>query len=230
MIFIIKIIVKVVIVGASTYTIEWLKNHWLSEWRDILTIVVVAIVAAVAIDLVDFTSDSLGKKLSRPTITVQTSRQDSEIGLLIKIKGSVDRISLNYPILGIITNFQDLSSLTDARTVVARAIGGTASSSVQNNLQITITDIRKDAVLQYKIFYEPSQQRIQIAGTDRYELIYVWEYNTEKIQNMEWRMTKDDSVTTKPSVQVMDTQVFDRALTQEEIEKLYQAGPPQRNI
>lgn len=230
MVFLIKIVTTAVVVGASVYLSEWLKNRWLREWNAIFTVVAVAVIAAIAIVLVDFISDGLRKVLLRPSITVQTSRQENEITISVKIKGSVDRISLNYPVIGIITNFQNLNPLTEARTVAAKAIGGTASSSVQNNLQMTITDIKKDAVLQYKIFYEPSQQAIQIAGTDRYELVYTWEYNAEKIQNTEWRMTNDDAITTNPPVQVIGTQVFDRVLTPGEIKESYEAGPLQRNI
>ncbi len=230
MVFFVKILATVIIVGSGTYSSEWLKGHWLSGRNSVLVVVVISVIAALAIVLVDLTSDNLGRMLSNPSVTIHTSKQGNEIDLSIKIKGSVDRISLNYPVPGTVTNFQDLNPLTDARTIAAKVIGGTVSSSVQSNLQMTITDIREDAMLQYKIFYEPSQQSVQVAGVERYEVVYAWEYNAEKIQNTEWNTVGDDSVTTEPPVQVMGAQIFDRALNPEEIRRLYEAGSPQRNI
>jgi len=224
---IVKIVVAVIIVGASTYLSEWLKNNWLHTWDKIWVIVIAAVIATIAIIFVDFVSDGLGKSLGKTVVTVKTSKEKNEIDIIIKIKRSVDRISLNYPILGTITNFQDLNSLTKARTVLAKVVGGTTQNDVQNNLQMTITDIKPDAVLQYKIFYNPTSENIEIAGTDRYELVYTWEYRGEEIQETQWMMTKDDSITTKPNIEIMGTRIFNRALTPEEIKKTYEAGPPQ---
>jgi len=229
MIFLFKIIITIAIVGAGTYLSEWLGSNWFSKWDKIWVVAITAIIATVALTLINALSDNFEKYLKKPTILIQTSKQANEINILIDIKRSIERISLNYPVLGQVTNFQDLNALTDARTVLAKVVGGATQNDAQNNLQITITDIKPNIRLQYKIFYNATQGNIVVAGTDRYEISYVWQYNGEKIQETEWRLTENDNLTKKSKITVIGAQIFDRVLTPEEIKKMYEDGPPQRN-
>jgi len=228
--FVFKVIITIIIVGAGTYLSEWLGANILSAWDKIWVVTIGAIVTAVAVIFIDSLSDNFGRRLSKPSLLIETSKSDNEINIIINIKGSLERISLNYPILGQITTFQDLNTLTDARTVLARAVGGVSQGAIQNNLQFTVTDIKSNIKLQYKIFYNMVSKDIMIAGMDRYELVYTWKYNGENIQENEWRMTKNDALTSKPSIAVMGAEIMDKALTAEEVKEIYEAGPRQRNF
>jgi hypothetical protein len=227
---IIKTLITIFIVGGGTYLNEWLKTNLLSSWSEILITVLVAISAAILVLLVDLFSSWVMKTLQKPKITVTTQKKEGEINVSIEIKGSVERITTNYPILGVITNFNDLNSLTDGRAILTKVVGGNSKNDVQNNVQISVTDIKPNVKLQYKIFYIPTPLNIEIGGTDKYEIVYTWLYGTEKIQEEEWRETMDDSLTSRPNIHVVATQIFDRALTPEEIKKMYEDGPPQQNF
>lgn len=139
-----------------------------------------------------------------------------------------ERISLDYPIIGTITNLPDFNSISDARIDFKRVFGGVTQNDVLNNLQMSITDIKSGSKLQYKIFYKPSLETIKIEGADRYEFGYVWEYGGEIIQKSEWRFVEDDRLAPKPILKVRGVQYFDRLLTPEEKRKMYEAGPPER--
>lgn len=228
--FFFKVIIAIIIVGAGTYLSEWLGAGILSAWNKIWVVTIGAIITAVAVIFSDTLSDNLGRYLSKPSLLIKTSKSDKEINIIINIKGSIERISLDYPILGQITHFQDLNTLTDARTVLAQAVGGAGQGAVQNNLQFTITDIKSNIKLQYKIFYNMISDDIMIAGIDRYELIYTWKYNGENIQENEWRMTKGDALTTESPIKVVSTEISNKALTTEEIKKMYETGPTRRNF
>ena len=226
----IKILITTIIIGGGTYLNEWLKTDLLRGWSEIWRIVVVAVSAAILVLIVDLFSSWMMRVLQKPKIKVTTDKKEGEINVSIEIKGSIERLTANYPILGVVTNFYDLNSLTDGRAMLTKVVGGNNQNDVQNNVHISITDIKPNAKLQYKIFYTPTSLDIEIGGTDKYEIVYTWLYGVEKIQEEEWRETKDDSVTSKPNIHVMATQVFDRVLTPEEIKKMYEAGPPQQNV
>lgn len=227
---IIKTLITIFIICGGTYLTEWLKNDLLSTWNQIWVVTVVAALTAILFLLIDAFSSSLIKSIQKPKIQVISTRKIGEISINIKINGSVERLSVDFPVLGVITNFNDLNSLTDARTMLAKVVGGDSKNDVQNNVQISVTDIKKNAKLQYKIFYTPTLLNIEIAGTNKYELVYTWQYKAEKIQEEEWRDIEDHSLTSQPNIHVIATQFFDRALTPEEIKKMYEAGPPQQNV
>lgn len=226
----IKTVITIFIIGGGTYLNEWLKNDLLSAWNEIWIVAVIAVLAAILVLLVDWFSSVLIKSFQKPKIEVVTTRKEDEINISIETKGAVERLSVNYPVLGVVTNFNDLNSLTDARTMLTKVVGDDSQNDVQNNVQISVTDIKKNAKLQYKIFCTPTPINIEIGGTDRYELVYTWQYKAEKIQEEEWRNIEDDGLTSRPNIHVMGTKVFDRVLTPEEMKEMYEAGPPQQNI
>ncbi len=216
--------VTAILFGVGLYFTERPKNRWFYRWGKNRAIVIISIIVAITSVSVNVVSKSIEKPLSRPSIIIQTLKEKNEIEILIKTKGLVDRISLKYPILGNITDFQDLNDVTDASTILAKAVGGVTQNDVLNNFQMIITDIKPDVVLHYKFFYRPSFEGIEIAGTDRYELVYAWEYYGDKIQETEWRTIKGDNSTVKPNVEIKGFKIFNKALTPEEVKKLYEDG------
>ena len=192
---------------------------------------VIPAVAAVLVFLTGSVVGVLDKNASKPTIEIRTDEQRDEINIFLKVLGnSVASVSVDYPVLGVITRIQDLNSVTEANPAVMRVVGGSTGSDVQNNLEIKIEDVQPEVQLQYKLFYTPSPAGLFIGGTDKYHLSYHWQYKGDILWKSEWRMVKDDTTTTPPTLVVKGARFFNRALTKDEIKKHYEQGLEKRSF
>lgn len=100
----------------------------------------------------------------------------------------------------------------------------------QNNIEFYIENIHPKVKLEYKVLYEPMPENIFIAGTDRYKISYAWRYGGELKTTAKWISLETGQEVEKPNVIVKGARVFNRALSPEEIKKLYEEGLKERKI
>ncbi len=223
--FLIKIIIVIIIAAFFGYIIPVI--HFSKPWVNSL---IVAVISAVYLFGSSEIINMIGEIFDKPQVYVSIQKKSTEININLKTKGTITRFSLNYPVQGIVTNLNDLNLIADAYTPVARIIGGASENDVQNILEISITNLKPDAQINYKVFYTPSIGNIFIMGNDKYQYSYEWEYKGEKKYKYVWKMVSDNSETTSPNASVQGVQIFNRELTPEEIKKIYESGPLKRNL
>jgi hypothetical protein len=218
-----KIIIIIIIAMISAYILRRFKPTG-SFWRDSIALVCTAFMALASTELLNV----VDKSFNKPSVKVIIQKATNEIVIDLKIKRSITLFSLSYPVEGLITNIQDLNSINDVYTSTARIIGDTAIDAVQNNLEISIKDIRPNVHISYKTIYIPGKLKPFIAGTDKYQYSYVWEYKGEKIYENFWKNVVNNSKASAPNLKVRAVKIYDKALTPEEVKKIYEEGPPIR--
>ena len=130
----------------------------------------------------------------------------------------MDRIALKYPIFGVIGKFEDQNDVTSARPAVAEATGfANESNSFLNYIQMFMTDIQSGQNLNYLVYYTPTQWPAFMMGTDRYQLSYIWEFQGQRIEEVEWRWVKDDRIAPMPAGIVEAAQITPHSLTPDQI-------------
>lgn len=242
MVSFVQFVVFALIIGVSSILVDGLKEETSEKkktrkgrWRRRIVSWSGAIAAALIGLLANSGVDWVGKHLERPSIDIKTSNADDVISFSIKVPSgaTIERIALNYPVLGVAGKLNDLTDLTAARTAVAQAVGASTKAAVQNNLELLINDIESGHSLEYKLPYEPydpSQVRVSIPATDYYRLFYVWRYQGEWIEESELRSVQNDEIVSEPPFQVWGAEIYHRVLTREELKQLYREGPPRRPV
>jgi hypothetical protein len=239
MVSFVQLVVFAIIVGLSSFVVDRLKDDTSekktrknSRHRTIINRVCVSIAAALIAIIANKVMVGIGKYLERPSLDIHTSNSGDLISFRVKVPrgAAIERIALNYPVLGVIGELNDLTDVTVARTAVARAVGGSTEGAIENNFEMIITDIESGQTLEYKLGYTPYGGPWSVAGTDEYRLSYVWRYQGESIEESEWRSVKNDQIVGKPPIITQGVEIYNRALTPEEIKKHFREGPPKRSL
>jgi hypothetical protein len=169
------------------------------------------------------------EKESDPSVDVKIERTGKELLIKIKAKKHVNTLAFDIPILGKIINIHDNNSVTDAQTSLKQVTGSQTETS-QNNAEFLIENIKPNVDLSYKILFEPMGRGIYIAGSDRYKISYTWEFEGNILSREKWISLEAGKEVEKPAVQVKGVTIYNRALTPEEIKKLYEQGSLKRKI
>ena len=185
--------------------------------------------AAIGALLINFIVDFADQKLSTPTVTVKIEKGNNEFLIGAITSRPLELLSIDLPVLGKIKNIHDNNSVTDARTSIKKIVGSNAPMS-QNNIEFYIENIKPKTKLEYKVLYEPMPKDIFIAGTDRYKISYSWHHGGEQKTHLKWISLKTGREVERPNVVVKGARVFNRALSPEEIKKLYEEGLKERKI
>ena len=82
-------------------------------------------------------------------------------------------------------NVHDYNAAPDAVTVSKAVIGYNVVNS-QNNLQIVLADVKPERDVSFKILYEPMSPKVEVAGTDRWQMSYSWLYGGAMITKTKW--------------------------------------------
>ena len=145
--------------AAAAVTGDLLETKW-PTWSK----VAVPTVAAVLTLLGSQISDRIERHLSEPKVTVTTTRKDGEINIAVRTDGEVNRISISYPVNGLINNVIPFD-LSDAVPVMTRVFGPSTQDAVQNKLEAIADPLKSDVQLSYKIFYTPGRSAVgEIVG------------------------------------------------------------------
>lgn len=198
------------------------------RWDNSIKIIVV-IIAAIGGLLINFIVDFVGEKLATPTVEVKIEKKNNEFLINVTVSKPLEFLAIDLPVLGKIKNIHDNNSATEARTSMKKIVGSNAPLS-QNNIEFYIENIHPKTKLEYKVLYEPMPKNIFIAGTDRYKISYAWHHGGELKTTSKWISLETGQEVEKPNIIVKGARVFNRALTPEEIKKLYEEGLKTRNI
>jgi len=179
--------------------------------------------------LIDFTVDFADQKLSTPTVTVKIEMGNNELLISAIASSPLESLEIDLPVLGKIKNIHDNNSVTDAITSIKKIVGSNAPMSM-NRIELSIENIKPKTKLGYKVLYEPIPKNIYIAGTDRYKISYSWHHGGKQKTHFKWISLKTGQEVQKPNMYVKSFRVFNRALSPEEVKKLYEDGLKERKI
>jgi hypothetical protein len=96
----------------------------------------------------------------------------------------------------------------------------------QNNVEIVLADIKPNRPLSFKILYEPLTAKVEVAGTDRWQMSYSWLHGGATITKTKWYLIANGEEVGPPPIYVKGAVLIPRALSPEEVKKLYEQGPP----
>ena len=173
--------------------------------------------------------DFADKKLSTPTVTVKIEKQNNEFLISAITLRALESLAIDLPVLGKIKNIHDNNSVTDARTSIKKIVGSNAPMS-QNNIEFYIENIKPKTKLEYKVLYEPISSDIFVAGTDRYKISYSWHHGGEQGTCSRWVSLETGQEVEKPNIIVKGARIYNRALSPDEIKKLYEQGLKNQKI
>lgn len=159
-----------------------------------------------------FLTDAALKISIEPEFDVETNEKNGTIEIKIKITKSffgfrsagIDSIFLEYPVMGLITDFSDANPITQAQAT-AYVSGGDKPPTILNHLELSIQNISAEALLFYTIYYESAKTgsyTFEIVGKDKYQIRYTWKYRGEVVTNTQWRLIKNDEITNPPIARV----------------------------
>jgi len=220
---------KILFLKLSLIFIILLPLAFLSKRWDNTIKVVVVLIAAIGAIFIDFIVDIAGEKLSTPNVVVKVEKKNNDFLITTITSNPLEFIAIDIPILGRIKNVHDNNSVTNAKTSIKKIVGSNAQMS-QNNIEFYIENICPKVKLEYKVLYEPMPKDIFIAGTDRYKISYAWRYGGELKTIAKWISFKTGREVERPTIEVKGATIYNRALTPEEIKKLYEQGPLKRKI
>ncbi len=218
------LLLKVALIFVILLPLTYLSKRWDNSIK-----VIVIIIAAIGVVFTDFIVDLVGGKLSIPKVEIKAEKNNNELLLTAITSKPLEFLAIDIPILGTIKNIHDNNSVTDARTTIKKIVGSNTQMS-QNNIEFYIENIRPTVKIEYKILYEPMPKNIFIAGTDRYNISYAWLYNGEQKTITKWISIETGQEVEKPNIIVRGAKVFNRALSPEEIKKLYEEGLKEQKI
>ena len=119
----------------------------------------------------------------------------------------------------------DNNSATDIRTIAMMAVGKQEGMSL-NDAEIVVGGIKANTNAKYAIFFNPTKfptgfENASWAGRDRYKVTYNWKYKEKEYSETKWYLVKNDQAASDPGITTSDIQVFDKALSDEDIIKIY---------
>lgn len=217
-------LVKIALVFIVLLPLTLLSKRWDNSIKPF-----VVIIAAIGALFIAFIVDFADQKLSTPTVTVNIKKENNELLINAITSNPLELLAIDLPVLGKINNIHDNNSVTDARTSIKKIVGSNSPMS-QNNIEFYIENIKPKTKLEYKVLYEPMPKDIFIAGTDRYKISYSWYHGGEQRTHFKWISLKTGQEVEKPNVIVKGAEVFNRALSPEEIKNLYDEGLKERKI
>lgn len=217
-------LIKIALVFIVLLPITLFSKRWDTSIKPI-----VVIIAAIGALLIDFIVDFADQKLSTPTVEVRVEKKNNEFLISAITSDPLELLAIDSPVLGKIKNIHDNNSVTDARTSIKKIVGSNAPMS-QNNIEFYIENIHPKTKLEYKVLYEPMPKDIFIAGTDRYKISYSWHHRGQQKTHSKWVSLETGQEVEKPNIIVKGARVYNRALSPEEIEKLYEEGLKNQKI
>ena len=190
-------------------------------------------IAAVAIVLSNYTVDIIDDKISTPKVDVKANKKsgkkEDEILITTISSKHLESLAIDMPILGKFINAHDINSITDARATIKQSFIDNTNTS-QSNIEYYIEDVKPERGLEYKILYEPAPPEIRIAGTDVYKISYSWSHSGKHRTAEKWISLKTGLEVQKPNGRIWSAAFFNRALTQEDVDRMYNEGLKRRNI
>ncbi|MCE5312736.1 MAG: hypothetical protein LLF86_06235 [Nitrospiraceae bacterium] len=189
----------------------------------------IIVVFAVATLFIESITDCIREKLSEPNVQVNIVRSNEACKITVESSKPLNSLAIDFPILGNIKSVNDMNSIADGTTTIKRVVGSNALAS-QNNIEILVEDLKPSAKLEYSVHIQPLSKNLFIAGTDRYKLSYTWQLAGESKTKTKWISLDTGKETERPNVQVKGFTIHNKALSPEEIKKLYEEGLKQRNI
>lgn len=169
------------------------------------------------------------EKESDPSIDVQIKKKDTELLIKVESKKHVSTLAIAIPVLGKVIKIHDYNSITDAQIPVKQILGAQTENS-QNTVEFLIKNIKPNNALSYKVIFKPMDKNVYIGGTDRYKVSYTWDFNSNILSKEQWISFETGKEVSKPNVQIKAATIHNRALTPEEIKKLYEQGPPRQKV
>jgi hypothetical protein len=169
------------------------------------------------------------KRESDPKVKINLQQNEGSLLIRIRAEKNVLSLALNIPILGKIVNIHDYNSVTDAVTRSKKVVGENSNLS-SNNIELLIENITPKNELSYKIIFNPLPQNISVAGTDRYKISYRWQFAGNLFSKEQWISLQTGELVDEPKVRVEGLFIINRALSPEEIKKLYEDGPKKHEI
>lgn len=218
------LIAKIILVLVITLPLAILCKKWDTSIKPYI-LVVFAVAALFIESITDYTSG----KFSEPNVQVNISISNDVYKITVESSKPLNSLAVDLPILGNIKKVNDMNSIADCTTTIKRVVGSNALVS-QNNIEILIEDIKPSAKLEYNVHIQPLPKNLFIAGTDRYKLSYTWQLSGESKTKTKWISLDTGKETERPNLQVKGFTFHNRALSPEEIKKLYEEGLKQRNI
>lgn len=179
--------------------------------------------------LINVIVDFADQKLSTPTVKVKIEKRNNEFLITAITSNPIEMLAIDLPVLGKIKNIHDNNSVTEARTSIKKIVGGNVLMS-QNNIEFYIENIIPKTKLEYKVLYDSIPKDIFIAGTDRYKISYSWHHGGEQKTHSKWIFLETGQEVEKPNIIVKGAMVYNRALSPEEIKKLYEEGLKNQKI
>ncbi len=163
------------------------------------------------------------KRESDPNVKIRMERNVGELFIRIRSGSHVASLGLDIPVLGKVISIHDYNSIVDVVTRSKKVVGANSDGS-SNNIELLIENVKPGNELSYKVIFKPLPNDIFVAGTDRYKVSYTWQHDGNLFGKEEWISLQTGEVVEKPQVQVKGFNVINRALSAEEIKKLYEEG------
>lgn len=156
--------------------------------------------------------------------TINKTNQSYYLDIFVEAKNIQPKsIAIDYPLKGVVGKWNDLNTTTNAELSTIDILGDSSGISV-NNINILIKNITLDRKLTYRFFFTPTFSNAELGGRDIYETTYKWQYKGIDYSETEWRTVEKDEITDQPDFRTMNTTVYNRVLTPEEIKKLFEEG------
>ena len=184
---------------------------------------------ALAALLIEFITGYVNEKFKEPSVEVNVVRSSETYKIDVESSKPINSVAIDLPILGKIKKFQDMNSIADGTTKIKKIVGSNSPVS-QNNIEILIEDLKPSVKLEYTVNIQPLPKSLFIAGTDRYKISYTWQFSGELKTKTKWISLETGKETEKPNVIVKGFTHYNRALSPEEIKKLYEDGLKKHNI
>ncbi|MBT6048079.1 MAG: hypothetical protein HOG49_14825 [Candidatus Scalindua sp.] len=210
-------LIKIILIFIVTLPI----TLYFDRWEPSKTAIV--IITAIGVLITNFIVDYVDERRSTPAVEVMVKKVNNEYLVNVTTSRPTESIAIDLPVLGKIKNIHDNNSVTDARTSTKRMVCSNLQIS-QNNIEFYIENVKPMKGLEYKIIYEPMPGNISIAGTDRYKISYSWLYRGEQKTCSKWISLETGLEVKKPTVLVKGFSFQNKALSPEEIKKLYEEG------
>jgi len=199
------------------------------KWWDPSIKPYILVVFAVAAVFIQSITDYASSKFAEPNVEVGIVRSDDTYKIKVESTKLLHSLAIDLPILGNVKRVNDLNSIADGTTTIKRVVGSKTPVS-QNNIEILIEDIKPSAKLEYNVHFLPMPKSLHIAGTDRYKLSYTWQFAGELKTKTKWISLDTGKETERPNVEVKGFTYHNKALSPEEIKRLYEEGLKKHDI
>jgi len=219
------LILKVVSVLVITLAAALLCKKWWDPSIKPYILVVFAVAAVFIQSITNYAS----RKFAEPSVEVGIARSDDTYKIKVESTKPLNSLAIDLPILGNVKRVNDLNSIADGTTTIKRVVGSNRPVS-KNNIEILIEDIKPLAKLEYHVHFQPMPKGLYIAGSDRYKLSYTWQLAGELKTKTKWISLDTGKETERPNVQVKGFTYHNRALSPEEVKRLYEEGLKKQDI